>query len=574
MKRFLSLVLAAALCLSLCAPALAEEAIGGPDSKPYAPFEETVKIKVVESYTESEKPGFLPSTSSVNDQVKKYLNIEFDWMWEVPSTQYDTKLDMALASKQYPDILQCDFETYCYLKEAGLLADLSDVWEEYACEPLKASLNKFLYNTTEEDGRLLGIPYANDPATTIKVLFWRTDWLKALDMEMPSNLDEFTAIVKAMRDNDPDGNGEKDTYGLAAQQDPFGGVGLLPVFHAFNAYPTSWLEKDGALVNGITLPEVKDALDYLRDLYADGYINPEFATLSEEQVKTDIVNSEIGVIAGDWSVPDANTVRENVQNNINATWACSAMPGLVDGVPAAMRVTGSEFDVVNVVLNTASEEAKIGMIKLLNFFYDYNFYATPENGGSGWDWYTRTLDKESEEYKAINDAWYSWWLPVTIWNPAANYEQTTLRNKYIATGEWDDSIYFLADSTKATQSGWINAYYAGPEAVTNDNELLLYANGMRYQTTRFDDAASGNKCSLTIVQELQPSAVVDVYYGSETETGTTLSSTLNDYAVQYINRYIMGLESEDSFDKFVSDWLAMGGADWTAEANEAWAALK
>ena len=95
---------------------------------------------------------------------------------------------------------------------------------------------------------------------------------------------------------------------------------------------------------------------------------------------------------------------------------------------------------------------------------------------------------------------------------------------------------------------------------------------MRYQTTRFDDAASGNKCSLTIVQELQPSAVVDVYYGSETETGTTLSSTLNDYAVQYINRYIMGLESEDSFDKFVSDWLAMGGADWTDEVNAAWAA--
>ena len=574
MKRFLSLVLAAALCLSLCAPALAEEPIGGPDSKPYAPFEETLKLKVVMGYNESDKTGYTPSTSSINDIVKQHLNIEFDWMWEVPSTQYDTKLDMALASKQYPDVLKCDFDTYCYLKDAGMLADLSDVWEEYASEPLKAVINPYLHHTTDSNGALLGIPYTSDSATSIKVTFWRTDWLENLNLEMPSSLEEFTAVIKAFRDNDPDGNGEKDTYGYAVQSDPFGGLGLLPIFHAFNAYPTSWIEKDGELVRGITQPEVKAALDYLRELYAGDYINPEFATLSEEQVKTDIVNSEIGVMGADWFQPDYGTVMENVQNNEKAAWQCVPMMGQVDGVPAAMSVNGSEFSQVNVVLAGASEDAKIAMVKLLNFFYDYNFYATAENGGSGWEWYHRTMDQASEEFKAIDQAWYSWWLPVNIWNPLANYQQTELRNKWIATGEWDDSIYYLTDANKTAHGNIINAYFAGRQVVTNDDEMLLYAKGIRNALTRFDDVANGKKCSLTLVQELKDSAVVNVYYGAETETGTVIASTLNDYAVQYVNRYIMGLESEDSFDKFVADWLAMGGADWTAEANAAWAALK
>ena len=163
---------------------------------------------------------------------------------------------------------------------------------------------------------------------------------------------------------------------------------------------------------------------------------------------------------------------------------------------------------------------------------------------------------------------------MNIWDPQTDYKQTALRDKYATTGEWDDSIYFLADSTKKTQGNWINAYLAGPDAATNDDELLLYANGVRYQTTRFNDEANGKKCALTIGLELEPTAVREAYYGPETETGTALGSTLNDYAVQYVNRYIMGLESEDSFDKFVANWLSMGGADWTAEANEAWAALK
>ena len=104
MKRSITLLIALALAIVLTVPALGEEKN---DFAGFQPFEEPVKIKTVIGYSEADIPdaGVLPSTCEWNSMVKDYLNIEFDWMWEVPTSQYRTKLDLALSSGQYPDIL-------------------------------------------------------------------------------------------------------------------------------------------------------------------------------------------------------------------------------------------------------------------------------------------------------------------------------------------------------------------------------------------------------------------------------------------------------------------------------------
>lgn len=39
---------------------------------------------------------------------------------------------------------------------------------------------------------------------------------------------------------------------------------------------------------------------------------------------------------------------------------------------------------------------------------------------------------------------------------------------------------------------------------------------------------------------------------------------------EYLCKYIMGTVSEDSWDEFVDEWLAMGGQQWTEEVNESY----
>lgn len=569
MKKTLSLFLALAMVLCLAiAPAMGEQST----QAAFKPFDNTVTVKVVMGYNESDIPasGAHPSTCEWNAMLKEYLNVEFDWLWEVPNTQYNTKLDLSLASGQYPDILQCDFETYCYLKDAGMLADLTDVWNQYASNALKAVIGPYLYFTTTEDG-LMAIPYANNPASSVHVNYWRTDWLKKLGLEMPTTLDQYTTVIKAFRDNDPDGNGEKDTYGLSFYADPFGAdLSMLPIFNAFGSYPTSWIEKDGKIVNGTIQPETKEALDYLRSLYADGYINPEFATYNADQVKTDIVSGKNGQFAGYWYLPDYNTVVESMINDENCTWSPAAMPGMTADEPANVRVGEQIASQFNVVLKSASEDAMIAMIKILNIFYDSNFPASVENGGAGIRYWTQ-LDANSDEYKLHSDNHYAWWCPVTIWHPGSNFAKVGLIDKYIATGEWDDDMYKETDRLKGLWEERVRILRAGRAACTTDDEISAFAQAWRHATTRFDFEDVGI-CSLHICDDLVKNGYYKtaVFYGAETETGLAVSTTLRDMTVQYFCRYIMGLEADDSFDTFVDNWNVMGGSIWTEEVNAAY----
>ena len=65
--------------------------------------------------------------------------------------------------------------------------------------------------------------------------------------------------------------------------------------------------------------------------------------------------------------------------------------------------------------------------------------------------------------------------------------------------------------------------------------------------------------------------VFDVDYGQETKTGLEVKSILKTYVTEYLCKYIMGTVSEDSWDEFVGEWLAMGGQQWTEEVNEGYA---
>lgn len=574
MKRSITLLIALALAIVLTVPALGEEKN---DFAGFQPFEEPVKIKTVIGYSEADIPdaGVLPSTCEWNSMVKDYLNIEFDWMWEVPTSQYRTKLDLALSSGQYPDILKCDFETMNYLKEADMLADLTDVWEQYASAPLRAVLDPYLYTTTDENGKLYAIPYANNVAGEMHVTFWRKDWLDNLGLDVPTNLEEYTAAIKAMRDGDPDGNGIKDTYGICFWSDLFASrFGMNSVFNAFGAYPGTWIERDGTIVRGDIQPEVKEALDYLRELYAGGYIPPEFATHSRDQAISQIVSGQIGQYGGKWFVPDYAVVIDNMKDDVNADWFCIAMPGMTDDAPAVMSVPQKTASDYNVVLKTASEEAKIGMIKLLNLFYDINFYADVEHGGSG-NTYWFSLDPESEEYQAHRSRHFAWWPPVNIWNPSANFDIVKLLDNYQATGEWDDNIYALTQENKTYWEKAFASLEAGRDACTTEAELDVYLDARKNAICRFDSDYAG-ECALTIVDKLMKSGNTElaIYYGPETETGVAVSSTLSDLFTQYICRYIMGLEAEDSFDTFVANWNAMGGEAWTAEVNAAYNASR
>lgn len=141
------------------------------------------------------------------------------------------------------------------------------------------------------DGKLYILP-GLDPELggASNPLVYRGDWLKNLNIDhAPTNMAELEAFVYACAQNDPDGNGVADTYGMSES-------GLRQVYGAYGFQPDQFcVLEDGTVSYGGIQPEMKEALKIIAKWYADKVISP-MSTSNEFDVymSTQFANSEIG----------------------------------------------------------------------------------------------------------------------------------------------------------------------------------------------------------------------------------------------------------------------------------------
>ena len=76
----------------------------------------------------------------------------------------------------------------------------------------------------------------NGPNTTGLIV--RADWLEKLDIDIPETIDRFYEMLKAFKEQDPDGNGQDDTFGYIGRDTTL----FEDVFGAFGIQPTFWME--------------------------------------------------------------------------------------------------------------------------------------------------------------------------------------------------------------------------------------------------------------------------------------------------------------------------------------------
>ena len=97
------------------------------------------------------------------------------------------------------------------LLDAGVLVDLAPYLEEYAPNLWKIfqARPEWLADVALPDGRIASLP-ALSGAERECVLWVNTAFLDALGLSTPNNIDEFTDMLRAMKNGDPNGNGKKD----------------------------------------------------------------------------------------------------------------------------------------------------------------------------------------------------------------------------------------------------------------------------------------------------------------------------------------------------------------------------
>ena len=333
-KRLLILALAVIMCFSIvaCSDQKAEtpenskqpaSETAGKDVKepsaedgPFTPYEETITLTYGKDVNPSEQLGE-GETHEVNQYTRHILNelnIETKTYWQVAQGQDSLqKINLAIASNDLPDAMVVNSTQLYQLVKSDQLADLTDVYETYASDTIKYTMDTagdIAKNSVTFDGKMMAIPAVNVPEDGYHFMWVRQDWLDKLNLPVPKTVEDLKNVAKAFVEQDPDGNGENDTIGLAGPAN--GGklfanflfptnnlMGFDAFFGAFQSYPGYWLDDgNGNAVYGSLLPETKSALAELANMYKAGLIDPQMGV--RKDANEEVVGGKCGLFLGVW----------------------------------------------------------------------------------------------------------------------------------------------------------------------------------------------------------------------------------------------------------------------------------
>lgn len=216
------------------------------------------------------------------DEFKKQTNVDV----ELQINAYENateKLNLALNSGSYADVIGgwtlTDAMILTYGVEQGVFIPLEDIFAQY-CPNISAILDLpgVREKMTAPDGHIYTIPYVCGDTTVNYSPYINSEWLKNVNMEMPTTTDEFEAVLKAFKEQDANGNGDPN------DEIPFSTDPNNKYLEAMAGYFGMPMTKEGlTVVDGETAyaglsSEYRQCLSWLNRLYEQGLVDTEIFT--------------------------------------------------------------------------------------------------------------------------------------------------------------------------------------------------------------------------------------------------------------------------------------------------------
>lgn len=218
------------------------------------------------------------------DPIILELNKKFNIKIKIETSPYETwveKYNIYVTSGDVPDLSittgpgTANFNDWA---KQGIYMDLSELYKTKCPNIQKYVSNDIIEAHKMDGGKLYGIPKPSMSDSTFAI---RNDWLKKLNLAMPTTLDELYNVLKAFRDQDPDGNKKNDTFGLLSE-DTLNTINF--VFRAFGCTTPppmgseiNWIpDGKGGLTSPLLDAGMKDAIIYITKLYRDKILDQEW----------------------------------------------------------------------------------------------------------------------------------------------------------------------------------------------------------------------------------------------------------------------------------------------------------
>ena len=321
-----------------------------------------------------------PPTPRDDNKFWQELEKRLGASWEpiiTPQPDYGNKSAALLAGGNLPDLFYLNpgqNATAQYkAMDQGAFTDLTPYVTGDAIKTYKnlATFPDYMWNNVKFKNKILGVP--KPLQRNGNVGFYRADWARKLGKDVPKSGDELHDLLVAFARNDPDGNGQADTWGLGRYGTDF--VGWDDARVAMNMYgaPFTWRKNaDGTLTHQIETDEFRQGIDFLRRLYADGAFHPDSAGMTFAQCQGAFLASKIGIHSeglGNFYSPtiEGTAYFKLRQSDPNAELAPN-YPQAVGGAKAVTRNTQGSFGFTAIPATVGRDQERVKeLLRILDY---------------------------------------------------------------------------------------------------------------------------------------------------------------------------------------------------------------
>ncbi|MEC0111195.1 extracellular solute-binding protein [Paenibacillus taichungensis] len=227
----------------------------------------------------------------------------------VPRTEAVQKMNMLFAAGEGPDVV-ANYEDITPFISKGQALEITD--ELLAKMPNYKKIldeNPALQKLTTTNGKRYTVGTIS-PISPNHAAIIRADWLEKLNLSIPKTPEDLLAVAKAFADQDPDGNGKNDTYGLTLNSDS-----RRVLSHMFGyGNPDKYAIEDGKLTH--VWDRIQDWLQYSKQIVDAKVVDPDFLLDKGDKALTDFTNGKVGIfLTGKLSQLNSPTFANFKKNN-------------------------------------------------------------------------------------------------------------------------------------------------------------------------------------------------------------------------------------------------------------------
>lgn len=230
----------------------------------------------------------------VKKAIEEKFNVELK-MEYLSSANYNDQLNLKLSSGDAPDFFMSAGLDSQKLVLDGIGADMTSY-----VTPARMP-NYFKYWTTDKEvkgyqvhnrfARSL-VPFVRKPVDSYYV---RKDWLDKLGLKVPETYDEMLNVMRKFRNDDPDGNGKKDTYGFSAAGNGTTLPSTMPPFKKYGILPSFAIVNNKLEVETMH-PKLGDVITEVRSLTDEGVFDPDWFLNKGSQDLDKGAQGKVGIV--------------------------------------------------------------------------------------------------------------------------------------------------------------------------------------------------------------------------------------------------------------------------------------